>query len=101
VLRRRRIVSWLTGEAAATTLAEQVTPGLGLAEDRAELALLDRALESIAPARRTPWLLRHVVGYPLEEVASICGCSLATAKRRIAEVEDRVRRHMDGKGGRR
>jgi RNA polymerase sigma-70 factor, ECF subfamily len=98
VLRRRRIISWITGDEAATRLAEQIAPGLRPAEERAELALLDRVLGGIAPERRTPWLLRHVVGYPVEEIASICGYSVATVKRRIAEVEEKVQRHMQAKG---
>jgi RNA polymerase sigma-70 factor, ECF subfamily len=97
IFRRRRIIAWITGDAAATSLAEQAAPGLGPAE-RAELALLDRALLRIAPARRTPWILRHVAGYPVEEIAAICACSAATVKRRIAEVEEKVRRHMQQEG---
>ena len=98
ILRRRRIISWLTGEEAATTLAEQAATGLVPAEERAELALLDRVLLTVAPERRTPWLLRHVVGYPVDEIAMICACSAATVKRRIIEVEEKIRRHMDAKG---
>jgi RNA polymerase sigma-70 factor (ECF subfamily) len=99
IFRRRRLVAWITGEVAATALAEQADSGLS-PEERAELALLDQALSRVAPLRRTPWILRHVEGYPLEEIATICGMSLATAKRRIAEVEEQVRSHSSAKGGR-
>jgi RNA polymerase sigma-70 factor (ECF subfamily) len=98
VLSKRRMFSWLTGEEAATTLAEQAAQGGVSGEDRAELALLDRALSTIAPDRRTPWILRHFLGYPIEEVASICGYSHTTAKRRIADVDAHVRRHLHVKG---
>ncbi len=97
IFRRRRIIAWLTGAEAATSLAEQAAPGLGQ-EELAELALLDRALGKIAAPKRTPWILRHVVGYPVEEIASICECSPATVKRRIAEVDERVRQHLHTKG---
>lgn len=53
-------------------------------EARAELALLDLALDEVAPADRICWVLRHVEGYALAEVANLAGCSVATAKRRIA-----------------
>ena len=98
VLSKRRMFSWLTGEEAATTLAVQAAQGGVSGEERAELALLDRALSAIAPDRRTPWILRHFLGYPVEEIASICGYSHTTAKRRIAEVDAHVRRHTQAKG---
>jgi RNA polymerase sigma-70 factor (ECF subfamily) len=91
--RRRRLIAWLTGEHAATSLEAQAAPGLSPAE-RAELALVDRALAPVPPERRTPWIMRHVLGYPLEEIAEVCGCSLATVKRRIADVEGRVAAHV-------
>ncbi len=64
------------------------------AELRAELQLLDRALGSLPAKERIPWMLRHVEGYSLEETAVACGCSLATAKRRIAAAERYVRAHV-------
>lgn len=39
-------------------------------------------------------MLRHVDGHTLPEVASALGVSLATAKRRLADAEDRVREHV-------
>ena len=39
---------------------------------------------------RVAWQLRYVEGYRLDEVAGLCHCSLATAKRRIADAEKRV-----------
>jgi RNA polymerase sigma-70 factor, ECF subfamily len=65
------------------------------ADMRAELAKLDLVLQSIATAERFAWILRHVEGFRLEEVASACGCSLATAKRRIAAADRRVRQHVN------
>jgi RNA polymerase sigma-70 factor (ECF subfamily) len=54
------------------------------AEMRSELALLDTALSSLAADVRMAWMLRHIEGLPLEEVAEQCQCSLSTVKRRIA-----------------
>jgi RNA polymerase sigma-70 factor (ECF subfamily) len=72
-------------------LAALAAPDLS-AEDRADLVLLDRALARLRPEVRVAWMLRHVEGHALAEVASACGCSLATAKRRIAEAERSVGR---------
>jgi RNA polymerase sigma-70 factor (ECF subfamily) len=66
-------------------------------ELRAELALLSRALERISASERIAWMLRHVEGLSLEEVAQECDCSLATAKRRIAAAQTRVDR-FTGRG---
>ena len=44
---------------------------------------------------RIAWTLRRVEGLELSEVASLAGCSLATAKRRIAEAEAIIRKHVD------
>lgn len=65
-------------------------------EQRAELALLDRALLAVPLELRTPWLLRHVMGCAVEETAEACGCSLATVKRRIAAAEVQIRAHTGG-----
>jgi RNA polymerase sigma-70 factor, ECF subfamily len=36
------------------------------------------------------WSLRHIEGERLDEVAALCECSLATAKRRIAAASVRL-----------
>ena len=66
-------------------------------ELRAELGLLSRALERISAGERIAWMLRHVEGLSLEEVAQECDCSLATAKRRISSAQERVDR-FTGRG---
>lgn len=67
-------------------------------EARAELAVLDRVLKELPVAERLAWMLRHVEGLKLEEVAANCECSLATAKRRIAAAQARVAVHLDIEG---
>lgn len=67
-------------------------------EIRAELALVDAALSVVPDQERAAWMLRHVEGYVLEEVAVLCACSLATAKRRIARAQASVRLHVDIRG---
>lgn len=56
-------------------------------EQRVLLASLYRALDELPAAQRVAWLLRHVEGERLDEVAVLSGCSLATAKRRVAAAE--------------
>jgi RNA polymerase sigma-70 factor (ECF subfamily) len=63
-------------------------------EVRAELALLDRTLASLSTEQRIAWMLRRVEGCTLDEVAAACGCSLATAKRRLVAADDEVRVHF-------
>lgn len=53
-------------------------------EQRALLQRVYECLDEIPVEHRLAWTLRHVDGRKLDEVATLCGCSLATAKRRIA-----------------
>lgn len=59
-------------------------------EDRAELASVDRLLETLHVEDRICWTLRHVEGHSLQETADLAGCSLATAKRRLRRATDAV-----------
>jgi RNA polymerase sigma-70 factor, ECF subfamily len=93
--RWRRFVAFLGGDDPTALLEDQVS-GEASPEQRAELALLDRALGKLPLKLRTPWVLRNVVGCALEEVAAACECSLATVKRRIAEAEDVVGEYVGG-----
>jgi RNA polymerase sigma-70 factor (ECF subfamily) len=89
-LRRRRIkrVLGIAGDVAGSPhLADHgATP-----EDRAMLLSVYRVLDRLPTAERLAFTLRHVEGERLEAVAELCGCSLATAKRRIAAATARVR----------
>ena len=65
-------------------------------DDRALVAEIHAVMERLRPKDRVAWLLRHVEGESLEDVAAICGCSLATAKRRIAAAHQRIRETLGG-----
>lgn len=65
-------------------------------EERTDLALVDRALKGASASCRIAWMLRRVEGLPLAEVAALCECSLATAKRRIADADRLVAAHVGG-----
>lgn len=64
-------------------------------EVHAEIGYLDQALTLLGDKLRIPWQLRYVEGCRLEEVARHCRCSLATAKRRIAEADGKIRQKVD------
>jgi RNA polymerase sigma-70 factor, ECF subfamily len=75
------------------TLAALVDPAAPL-ETYLELARVDRALQRLSSSERFAWILRHVDGHSLEEVARLCRCSLATTKRRIARAQQCVLEHV-------
>jgi RNA polymerase sigma-70 factor, ECF subfamily len=65
---------------------ELVDPALS-PEDRLLLTRMYRALDGLPVNQRLAWSLRHIEGERLETVALLCGCSLATAKRRIVAAQ--------------
>jgi RNA polymerase sigma-70 factor, ECF subfamily len=95
----RRFRSWRLWRApagdTAARLEMQAASGVS-PEQRAELALVDRALENLALPLRTAWVLRRVEGHSLEDTALACGCSLATVKRRIGRADEMVQEYLDG-----
>ncbi len=56
-------------------------------ELRLHVKRLYQALDLLPAKDRIAWTLRHVEGEQLDDVARLCACSLATAKRRIAAAE--------------
>lgn len=63
-------------------------------ERRAQLAQLYRALDRLPVKLRMAWTLRQVQGEKLADVADLCDCSLATAKRRIAKAEELLKKEL-------
>jgi len=83
-LRRRRFRKLFH---ASPRRAEAPAPG-ATAEQRALLARLYEVLEGLPTNQRLAWSLRYLEGEPLDSVAAACGCSLATAKRRISAAKN-------------
>ncbi len=84
-LRRRRIATFFGfGDDGpdAFELPSSVSP-----ETSAVLSQLYRRLDGLPVDERLAWTLRHVENESLDDVARLCGCSLATAKRRIAKAQ--------------
>ena len=63
-------------------------------EDRAALAELFRVLEKMPVELRLAWSFRYLSEETIESVATYCGCSLATAKRRIAAAQKRINEEL-------
>ena len=87
-LRMRRVGQMLGfGDVAGY---DQVAAAGASAEDRALLAKVYAVLDTLAVDNRIAWTLRYIEGEKLEQVAELAGCSLATAKRRIAAAQQAV-----------
>jgi RNA polymerase sigma-70 factor (ECF subfamily) len=52
-------------------------------EQRALIARVYQALDTLSAADRAAWVLRHVQGETLEQAAELCACSLSTYQRRL------------------
>lgn len=89
--RRRRLLArfGLDRGTDDAQLAQLAHPGLG-PERLYQLTELDRELGRLSADLRLTWMLRHVEGCELAEVAEQCGCSLATVKRRLSRAEQRL-----------
>jgi RNA polymerase sigma-70 factor (ECF subfamily) len=94
-LRRRRLLRILgLADSQQEHSLESCLAGGASPEVYADIVCLDHSLRKLADAPRVAWQLRYIEGYRLEEVADLCQCSLATAKRRIAEAEQTVHRFV-------
>lgn len=62
---------------------------------RIELAAVDEVLTKLPVNQRIAWLLRYIEGHTVRDVSDLCGCSLATAKRRLAKAHQRVLQVVD------
>jgi RNA polymerase sigma-70 factor (ECF subfamily) len=88
VLRRRRLMRalglWPSSDSVSLEqlASRDVSPHV-----RAELAVVDGILARLPTDQRIAWMLRHVEGHRRQDVAELCGCSLATIKRRLSAAE--------------
>jgi RNA polymerase sigma-70 factor (ECF subfamily) len=94
-LRKRRVRRWLSfggriGQGDDGSEGE--LPDLVGSDGRAQQALLrlSRILDALPDKDRLAYVLRHVEGYELPEIAAHLDCSLASVKRWIARAEEHV-----------
>lgn len=71
-----------------------VTDGGASPEQCALVASVYRVLDQLPVNNRLAWTLRYIEGEQLERVAELCGCSLATAKRRIKAAHDAIQEEV-------
>lgn len=94
--RRRKLFALLGRQTCASEGVLQSMAQTGTSPELCtELGLLDLALSTLPEPDRAAWVLRYVEGYALEEVAILCRCSLATAKRRINKARVIVSAHVE------
>lgn len=90
-VRRLRIVLGVGGchDYSEVALESRLSP-----EDAALLAEVYRILDRLPARERLAWSLRHMESEKLEVVAERCGCSVATAKRWIADAAARLKKEI-------
>jgi RNA polymerase sigma-70 factor, ECF subfamily len=94
-LRRRKLLGLLGLDRAEQDVNwEEVADGQAAPDVAAELGLIERALAELPYEQRLAWVLHRVLEEPTEHVAEVLGCSLATSKRRLADAESRIARHV-------
>ena len=93
--RRPRLVSPPEGvEADGSMVFEAADPGGDPSDHMAsrELALrLQQAIGSLAGRQRTAFVLHHLNGLPIEEVAGVMGCRVGTVKAHLFRSCERLR----------
>ncbi len=91
-LRKRRLRAFLGLE--RDCCYEHIADASCGPEERALLGRVYRQLDSLPVGDRVAWTLRYVDGEALESVAALCGCSLATVKRRISAAQAVLERRL-------
>jgi len=94
-LRFRRI--WALVDLAADPSYDRLADPSAGPEEKQLVAEVYRTLDRIPARERIAWTLRNVEGESLEKVAELCGCSLATAKRRIASAHEKLNHQLRGR----
>lgn len=89
-LRLRKL--WAVIDLAASPGYEALPAREATPEERLLVIEVYRALDRVPAGLRVAWTLHHVEGESLPRTAELCGCSLATVKRRIAEAHAKLTR---------
>jgi RNA polymerase sigma-70 factor (ECF subfamily) len=95
-LRVRRV--WALVDLAADPSYDRLPDPGASVEERQLIVEVYRALDRLPAVERVPWTLRNVEGQQLEDVALLCNCSLATAKRRVASAHEKLNLFLSGRG---
>lgn len=91
-LARRRMWRWVGLE---SPIDPDLTPDdRPSPETRASVVAVYRILDALPADARIAWILHRVEGEPLEKIAEVCGCSRATAHRRLKEAQDALEKGL-------
>ena len=94
LLRWKRVRSKFGRGLADGAVEEVIAAHDATPEDRARVRELFTVLEAMPVDLRLAWSLRYMHEETVESVAELAGCSLATAKRRIAAAQERINREL-------
>lgn len=89
-LRKRRARHWLLLSDDGTVPDLVPVMDAHRLEERRALRALYRLLDRVDTKRRVAFVLRYIEGLELSELSIVLGCSLATAKRRVADAAERI-----------
>jgi len=98
ILRLRVLALWSWVDIYEESSWERIADPGASTEEKRLVAQVYRALDRLPIKDRVAWVLRYVEGEDLEQVAELCGCSLATIKRRIARAHAKVSSLVEGSG---
>ncbi|MBK7585008.1 MAG: sigma-70 family RNA polymerase sigma factor [Myxococcales bacterium] len=93
-MRRRRLLTSLGLVSVEPVDLDSVAAPDASPEVRAQLAQIYALLRTVPADERIAWTLRYIEHHRLEVVADLCGCSLATVKRRISRTQAFLTEHF-------
>jgi len=85
-LRKRKLLLALHLDTAGFDYEQIASPDTTL-DQKALLAKTYAVLDQLATRTRVIWVLRHVLGEPLHEIAELCECSQSTVQRKLRDAE--------------
>jgi RNA polymerase sigma-70 factor (ECF subfamily) len=86
-LKRRRLWNWFSLD--KVDAAGLAAPAGSNPERSAEVRAAYRILERMSADERAVWVLRHLEGESLDDIAVICACSKSTVQRRLRTAQAR------------
>jgi RNA polymerase sigma-70 factor (ECF subfamily) len=92
-LRKRRFLQALHLDADGEPYEDLAAPGTS-PEQKALLAKVYRVLDRLPAKTRVIWLLRNVLGEPLQAIVELSGCSQSTVQRRLRDADGLLKKEL-------